>query len=80
MDLSEPDNCSTLHEGSVWCRADIVVVASILIGQIGQKFNEVPTVPIFYLVKPQPREWAWQNQRGKKTLLSLTLVQLCEET
>ena len=23
---------------------------------------------------PQPRERAWQNQRGKKTLLSLTLV------
>ncbi|KAL8122680.1 hypothetical protein AgCh_010877, partial [Apium graveolens] len=27
--------------------------------------------------KPQPRERAWQNQRGKKTLLSLTLVRLC---
>jgi len=24
--------------------------------------------------KPQPRERAWRNQRGKKTLLSLTLV------
>ncbi|KAK4850620.1 hypothetical protein QYF36_008378 [Acer negundo] len=30
--------------------------------------------------KPQPRERAWQNQRGKKTLLSLTLVRLCEMT
>ena len=39
--------------------------------------NEIPTVPIYYLAKPQPREWAWQNQRGKKTLLSLTLVRLC---
>jgi hypothetical protein len=36
--------------------------------------NETPTVPIYYLAKPQPRERAWQNQRGKKTLLSLTLV------
>lgn len=40
--------------------------------------NEIPTVPIYYLAKPQPRERAWKNQRGKKTLLSLTLVRLCE--
>ncbi|KAG8171746.1 hypothetical protein JTE90_015583 [Oedothorax gibbosus] len=31
-----------------------------------------PTVPIYYLAKPQPRERTWKNQRGKKTLLSLT--------
>ena len=36
--------------------------------------NEIPTVPIYYLANPQPRERAWQNQRGKKTLLSFTLV------
>jgi hypothetical protein len=36
--------------------------------------NEIPTVPIYYLAKPQPRERVWQDQRGKKTLLSLTLV------
>ena len=30
--------------------------------------NEIPTVPIYYLAKPQPRERAWRNQRGKKTL------------
>jgi len=36
--------------------------------------NEIPTVPVYYLANPQPRERAWQNQRGKKTLLSLTLV------
>ena len=35
---------------------------------------EMATVPIYYPVKPQPREWAWQKQQGKKTLLSLTLV------
>ena len=37
-------------------------------------------VPNYYLAKPQPRERAWQNQRGKKTLLSLTLVWHCEKT
>ena len=42
--------------------------------------NEIPTVPIYYLAKPQPRERAWKNQRGKKTLLSLTLVRCCEMT
>ncbi|KAL0287983.1 UNVERIFIED_CONTAM: hypothetical protein Sradi_7112900 [Sesamum radiatum] len=38
------------------------------------------TVPVYYPAKPQPRERAWRNQRGKKTLLSLTLVRLCEMT
>ena len=38
------------------------------------------SVPICYLAKPQPRERAWKNQRGKKTLLSLTLVWHCKET
>ena len=42
--------------------------------------NEIPTVPIYYLAKLQPRERAWNSQRGKKTLLSLTLVRLCEVT
>ena len=36
--------------------------------------NEILTVPTYDGAKPQPRERAWQNQRGKKTLLSLTLV------
>ena len=36
--------------------------------------REIPTVPIYCLAKPQPRERAWKNRRGKKTLLSLTLV------
>ena len=29
---------------------------------------------IYYLAKPQSRERTWEDQRGKKTLLSLTLV------
>jgi hypothetical protein len=41
---------------------------------------EIPTIPIFYLPKPQPRELAWQNQWGKKTLLGVTLFQLFEMT
>ncbi len=36
--------------------------------------REIPTVPIYCLAKPQPRERAWKILRGKKTLLSLTLV------
>ena len=43
-----------------------------LISDAHEWINEIPTVPIYYLAKPQPRERAWQNQRGKKTLLSLT--------
>ena len=49
-----------------------------LISDAHEWINEIPTVPIYYLAKPQPRERAWDNQRGKKTLLSLTLVRLCE--
>ncbi|KAI4887510.1 hypothetical protein NFI96_026693 [Prochilodus magdalenae] len=45
-----------------------------LISDAHEWMNEIPTVPTYYLAKPQPRERAWQNQRGKKTLLSLTLV------
>ena len=37
-------------------------------------------VPIYYLANPQPRERAWKNHRGKKTLLSLTLLRRCEMT
>ncbi len=49
-----------------------------LISDVHEWINEIPTVPIYYLANPQPRERAWQNQRGKKTLLSLTLVGLGE--
>ena len=45
-----------------------------LISDVHEWINEIPTVPIYYLAKPQPRERAWHDQRGKKTLLSLTLV------
>ncbi|CAN6989814.1 unnamed protein product [Brassica rapa subsp. trilocularis] len=31
--------------------------------------NEIPTVPVYYPAKPQPRERAWQNQGERTTLL-----------
>ncbi|ESQ47364.1 hypothetical protein EUTSA_v10028051mg [Eutrema salsugineum] len=39
-----------------------------LISDAHEWINEIPTVPVYYPAKPQPRERAWQNQRGKKTL------------
>ncbi|KAL4822241.1 hypothetical protein H8958_001905 [Nasalis larvatus] len=41
-----------------------------LISDVHEWMNEIPT----------PRERAWQNQQGKKTLLNLTLVWHSEET
>ena len=37
-----------------------------LISDAHEWMNEIPTVPIYYLANPQPRERAWKNQRGKK--------------
>ena len=51
-----------------------------LISDAHEWINEIPTVLTFNLAKPQPRERAWVSQRGKKTLLSLTLVRRCEMT
>jgi len=45
----------------------------LLISDAHAWIYEIPIVPIYYLAKPQPRERAWQNHRGKKTLLSFTL-------
>ena len=39
-----------------------------LISGAHEWINEIPTVPIYYLAKPQPRERTWEDQRGKKTL------------
>ena len=64
--------CGLLRSGSQMPRH--------LISGAHEWINEIPTVPIYYLANPQPRERAWKNQRGKKTLLSLTLVRRCEMT
>jgi hypothetical protein len=45
-----------------------------LISDAHEWINEIPAVPIYCLANPQPRARAWANRRGKKTLLSLTLV------
>ena len=36
-----------------------------LVSGAHERINEIPTVPICYPVKPQPRERAWNSQRGK---------------
>ena len=60
-----------------------------LIGDAHEWINETPTVPIHFLAKLQPSQRSWVNvlmfilssfirqQRGKKTLLSLTLICYC---
>lgn len=45
-----------------------------LISDAHEWSNEIPTVPTYCFANQQPRERAWDMQRGKKTLLSLTLV------
>ena len=42
-----------------------------LISDTPEWINEFPTVPIYYLAKPQPREQAWQQQRGKEDPVEL---------
>jgi len=48
-----------------------------LISDAHEWINEIPTVPTQVSAKPQPRERAWIDLRGKKTLLRLTLVWTC---
>ena len=48
-----------------------------LISDAHEWINEVPSVSTYFSVKPQLRERAEGEERGKKTLLSLTLVRLC---
>jgi len=45
-----------------------------LISDAHEWINEVPTVPMYALANLQPGERARHDWRGKKTLLSLTLV------
>jgi len=48
-----------------------------LISDVHEWIKQILTVPTHYLANSQPRERAWQISRGKKTLLSLTLVRFC---
>ena len=49
-----------------------------LISDVHEWINEISIFPTCGSANQQPRERAWQFQRGKKTLLSLTLVCFCE--
>jgi hypothetical protein len=42
-----------------------------LISDAHEWIIEIPTVPTYYLAKPQPRERSWQSKRGKKTLVKI---------
>ena len=44
-----------------------------LISDAHEWINDIPTVPIYYLAKPQPRGRAWNNQWVNNTLLILNL-------
>ena len=41
-----------------------------LISDAHEWINEIPTVPVYYPAKPQPRERAWRNQ-GKEDPVEL---------
>jgi len=49
-----------------------------LICDLHEWINEIPTVPSYIPAKQQPKERVWAHWRGKKTLLSLTLVWFCK--
>ena len=72
---SDASGCRSGCSGPLGVK-DAVSLGCLSLGcwSLNEWINEIPTVPIYYLAKPQPRERAWNNQRGKKTLLSLTLV------
>ena len=42
-----------------------------IISVLHEWINEIPTVPIYYLAKPQPRERAWQKSAGKEDPVEL---------
>ena len=79
-----PNGCTGITAGRehlcvLWVAQTGSQMPRHLISDAHEWINEIPTVPIYYLAKPQPRERTWENQRGKKTLLSLTLVSYCGE-
>ena len=42
-----------------------------LISDAHERINKIPTVPIYYLAKPQQRERTLHNQRGKEDPVEL---------
>ena len=66
-----------VNGGSKYDSLKVARIPRHLISDMHEWINNIPIVPIYYLAKPQPRERAWDTQRGKKNLLSLTLVRRC---
>ena len=61
-------------------KAATCIMPRHVIADAHEWIDPVPTVPIHHPATPQPRERARDDQRGKKTLLRLTPVQLCDTT
>ncbi len=55
------------NNGSIY---DFLRVAKCLATLLMAFINGLTIFPIYYLAKLQPREWTWENQQGKKILLS----------
>ena len=56
------------------CVGFIAHLNSQIISDVHEWMNEIPTVPGCSLANPQPRERAWADRQGKKTLLNFTVV------
>ena len=78
--LGETEACFELSRYSFGWVGDVLALSLARSSDAHEWINEIPTVPIYYLAIPQLRERAWNNQRGKKTLLSLTPVRRCGMT
>ena len=50
-----------------------------LIRDAHEWINEIPTVPNYYPSKPQPRERAWDNQRGEEDPIEMSFFGLFEQ-
>jgi len=38
-----------------------------LISNAPEWINDIPTVPIYYLAKPLPRDWDWKNETTQRS-------------
>ena len=51
-----------------------------LISDAHEWINEIPTVPIYYLAKPQPRERAWRRSEPNIFVLTTLCLQFIFKT
>jgi hypothetical protein len=84
--INSPDDASLLSRNALFVRFEgLPARACSPIRPLSEAFScvvffWVVVVPISYLAIAQPRKRASDNQRGKKNMLSLALVRLCEMT